>query len=167
MCTGTVPHVTIRHDLQPGDLGRVIELHGVLYGTEYGFDHTFEAYVAETVGQFGRGFQPGLDRLWLAELDGRLVGSIAIARRERGEAQLRWFLLHPDVRGHGLGHRLIGDAVTFCREASCRSLFLWTVDPLTVAARLYTRIGFRKTETRPKAPLWGTMLSEERYDLTL
>jgi hypothetical protein len=97
MSTGAPAPITVRHDLRPGDLGRVVELHGVLYASEYGFDHTFEAYVAETIGQFGRGFRVGQDRLWLAELDGRLVGSIAIAWREGNEAQLRWFLLHPDT----------------------------------------------------------------------
>jgi GNAT superfamily N-acetyltransferase len=167
MSTGTSADVTIRHDLHPGDLGRLIELHGVLYATEYGLDHTFEAYVAEGVGQFGRGYELGRDRLWLAELDGRLVGTIAIARREGGEAQLRWFLLHPDARGRGLGRRLVEDAVAFCREASCRSIFLWTVDPLTTAARLYASVGFRKTEVKPRAALWGSVLWEERYDLTL
>ena len=161
------PHVTIRHDVRPGDLGRVIELHGALYAAEHGFDHTFEAYVAETVGEFGRTLEPGLDRLWLAERDGSLVGSIAIARREGGQAQLRWFLLHPDARGLGLGRRLLDDALAFSRAAGHRSIFLWTVDPLATAARLYASVGFRRTETRPRAPLWGSNLAEERYDLTL
>lgn len=167
MSTAIRPHVTIRHDIRPGDLGRLIEVHGVLYAAEHGFDHTFEAYVAETVGQFGGTFEPALDRLWLAERDGRLVGSIAIAQRESGQAQLRWFLLHPEARGLGLGRRLIENALTFSRAAGYRSIFLWTVDPLTTAARLYASVGFRRTETRPRAPLWGTTLAEERYDLTL
>jgi GNAT superfamily N-acetyltransferase len=145
----------------------VIELHGALYAAEYGFDHTFEAYVAETVGQFGRTFEAGLDRLWLAEHGARAVGSIAIARREGGEAQLRWFLLHPDARGLGLGRRLVEEVLAFSRAAGYRSVFLWTVDPLTTAARLYASVGFRRTETRPRAPLWGSALAEERYDLTL
>jgi GNAT superfamily N-acetyltransferase len=160
-------HVAIRHDLRAGDLGRLIELHGVVYATEYGFDHTFEAYVAEGVGQFGRRYRTSQDRLWLAELDGELVGSIAIIRREGDEAQLRWFLLHHGARGHGLGRRLVEGAVAFCRETSCRSIFLWTVDPLTTATRLYASIGFRRTEVKPRAALWGSTLAEERYDLTL
>jgi GNAT superfamily N-acetyltransferase len=167
MSTAIRPHVTIRDDVRPGDLGRVIELHGGLYAGEYGFDHTFEAYVAETIGQFGRTFQAGLDRLWLAELDGRLVGSIAIARRDSGQAQLRWFLLHPEARGLGLGRRLVEDALAFSRAAGYRSIFLWTVDPLITAARLYASVGFRRTETRPRTQLWGSILADERYDLTL
>ena len=96
---------------------------------------------------------------------GRLVGSIAIARREDGQAQLRWFLLHPDARG--LGRRLLDNALAISRAAGYRSIYLWTVDPLTTAARLYASAGFHRTETRPRTALWGSTLAEERYDLTL
>jgi hypothetical protein len=48
-----------------------------------------------------------------------------------------------------------------------RVVFLWTIHPLAAAARLYAAAGFRRTEARPPAPLWGAILSEERYDLTL
>ena len=105
--------VTIRHDLRPGDLGRVVTMHGILYAEEYGFGHGFEAYVAETVAEYGRLARPGLDRLWLAERDGRLVGSIAIVGRDGGAAQLRWFLVDPSARGSGLGGRLIQEALAF------------------------------------------------------
>ena len=89
--------VTIRHDLRPGDMGRVIAMHGVLYAEEFGFDHGFEAYVAETVAELGKLARPGLDRLWIAESGGRLVGSIAILGRDDGAAQLRWFLVDPEA----------------------------------------------------------------------
>lgn len=159
--------VTIRHDLRPGDMGRVIALHGVLYAEEYGFDHGFEAYVAETVAEFGKLARPEMDRLWVAERNGRLVGSIAIVGREDASAQLRWFLVHPEVRGAGLGRRLIAEALAFCRAAGCRSVYLWTVNGLDAAAHLYVAAGFRKTETKPPELLWGVRLAEERYDLDL
>jgi GNAT superfamily N-acetyltransferase len=159
--------VTIRHDLRPGDMGRVIAMHGVLYAEEYGFDHGFEAYVAETVAEFGKLARPGLDRLWVAELDSRLVGSIAILGRDDGAAQLRWFLVDPEARGRGLGRRLIDESLSFCRAAGYRSVFLWTVTGLDAAARLYVAAGFRKTETKPPALLWGVHLAEERYDLEM
>jgi GNAT superfamily N-acetyltransferase len=162
-----VGNVTVRHDLRPGDLGRVVALHAVLYAREHAFDHTFEGYVAETVGQFAVRFRPARDRLWLAEIEDRLVGSIAIVGKDDAAAQLRWFLLDPDVRGVGLGRRLLGDALAFCRSAVYRSVFLWTIHPLTAAARLYEAHGFRKTEAKPVAALWGALLSEERYDLAL
>jgi N-acetylglutamate synthase-like GNAT family acetyltransferase len=159
--------VAIRHDLRPGDMGRVISLHGELYSQEYGFDHGFEAYVAETMAEFGKLARPGLDRLWVAERGERLVGCIAIIGREDGLAQLRWFLVRPETRGSGLGRRLVRDALAFCRTAGYRSVCLWTVNGLDAAAHLYRQAGFRKTETKPPAVLWGATLSEERYDLTL
>lgn len=159
--------VTIRHDLRPGDLGRVAEQHGVLYAEEYGFDQTFEAYVAQSLAEFGLSTERGRSRLWLAERDGRLVGSIGMVGREGGAAQLRWMLVSPQARGGGLGGRLIAQSLAFCRDMGATTVYLWTVHVLSAAARLYTAAGFRLTEQRPLAALWGTTLAEQRYDLTL
>ncbi|MFN8636223.1 MAG: GNAT family N-acetyltransferase [Chloroflexota bacterium] len=167
MTTNAHTSITVRHDLRPGDMGQVIGLHGVLYAEEYGFDHGFEAYVAETMAEFGRLFRPGQDRLWIAERAGQPVGSIAILGREGRAAQLRWFLLHPSARGQGLGRQLVQEALDFCRAAGYQSVYLWTVTGLDAAAHLYVTAGFRKTETKAPETLWGVRLSEERYDLTL
>ena len=165
--TTPIPSVTVRHAVRAGDLGRVIALHGVLYAAEYGFDHTFEAYVAYTIGEFGRAIRPDRDRLWLAERGDQLVGVIGIVGREGGAAQLRWFLTHPDARRRGLGRFLIDRALDFCRGAGYGSVFLWTVSPLADAARLYVAAGFRKTEEKESGPQWGVTLAEQRYDLRL
>ena len=65
----------IRTDTRPGDIGRVVEMHGELYAREYGLDHTFEGYVAAGLGEFAKAFDARKCRLWVAEEDGRLVGS--------------------------------------------------------------------------------------------
>jgi GNAT superfamily N-acetyltransferase len=166
MTTGRTERVTVRHDVQPGDLGRVTAQHGILYAAEYGFDHTFEAYVAESLAEFGKAGPGRRDRLWIAESDGRLVGSIGIVGREENTAQLRWLLVAPEARGSGLGRRLVGDALAFCREVGCDSVFLWTVSALTAAARIYVEAGFRLTEEYERTA-WGTVVTEQRYDLVL
>jgi hypothetical protein len=48
------PDITIRCTLRPGDIGYVTYLHGSLYAAEYGWDHTFEAYVAGPLAEFGK-----------------------------------------------------------------------------------------------------------------
>src|SRR5262245_59034257 len=128
--------VTIRTSLQPGDLGSIVYLHGTFYSREYGFDHTFEAYVAGPLSEFARSASPR-ERLWIAERDGRLVGCIAIVAASPEVAQLRWYLVDPSAQGAGLGKRLLREAVAFARECGYRSIILWTVSALTAAAHLY------------------------------
>lgn len=94
---------TLRHHRCPGDLGRIVALHGELYAREYGFGVQFEAYAAETMAEFGKPERAGCDRLWVAEIDGQIVGSIGIIERDGNAAQLRCLLITPEARGMGLG----------------------------------------------------------------
>ena len=72
------PPFHIRTDLRPGDLGRIVALHGTAYEALDGFGLRFEAYVTSTVAEYvldndARG------RIWLADRDERLAGCAAIA----------------------------------------------------------------------------------------
>jgi N-acetylglutamate synthase-like GNAT family acetyltransferase len=157
---------TLRHHLCPGDLGRIVALHGQLYAAEYGFGLQFEAYAAETLAEFGKPERTERDRLWIAEIDGRVVGSIGIIGREGNAAQLRCLLIAPEARGIGLGRRLVETALDFCRAAGYASVFLWTVQGLSAAAHLYAAAGFVKTDELPPSD-WGVPVIEERYEVRL
>ncbi|MEW6572468.1 MAG: GNAT family N-acetyltransferase [Bacillota bacterium] len=163
--TSLAPRWTIR-TRSPGDLGQVLYLHGLLYAQEYGFDLSFEEYVAAGLAEFAASYNPERDRLWVAEADGRVVGSIAIFGRTKTAAQLRWFIVHPDHRGQGLGRVLLAEAIAFCEERAFRTVYLWTLAHLDAARRLYESFGFRKTEEKAHV-LWGQPLTEERYELRL
>jgi GNAT superfamily N-acetyltransferase len=155
----------MRTALQPGDFGAIVAMHGVLYAEEYGFDATFEAYVAEPMAAFVRRASPR-ERIWVEDGDGRIVGSIAIVEADARTAQLRWFLVHPSARGSGLGGRLIGEAVGFSRDAGYDRIVLWTVAGLDAALHLYRRAGFARVESAP-ARRWGVDVVEERYEMAL
>jgi GNAT superfamily N-acetyltransferase len=155
----------LRHVLRPGDLGAIISLHGTTYAREHGFDVTFEAYVAGPLAEFACRGGDG-DRLWLAECGGRVVGCVAIVANSEMEAQLRWFLVEPSARGHGLGSRLLREAVEFCKERGYKTVVLWTVSALVAASRLYRAAGFEKVEETP-AQRWGALVVEEKYVLRL
>ncbi len=157
---------TVRHRLRPGDVGALVRLHGVLYAEERGWDATFEAYVAAGLADFVRSFRPARDRIWLAEARGRIIGSIAIVGRSRTTAQLRWFLVVPRHRGKGLGTDLMARALRFCRARGFGTVFLWTTSELAEAARVYGRFRFRRTARRTHS-LWGTRITEERYERSL
>lgn len=158
--------ITIRHGLRPGDIGELVRLQGVMYAEEYGFDVRFEAYVAGSLGDLGPGVENGRSRLWIAEQERQIVGGIGVIDRDEC-AQLRWFFVHRDARGQGLGARLLDTCIAYCREAEFTSIYLWTVSPLHAAAHLYLKAGFQLTESSPEYAPWGVLLSEQRYDLTL
>lgn len=144
----------------------MLHLHGLLYAQEYGFDLSFEEYVAAGLAEFAASCHPERDRLWVAEADGRVVGSIAIFGRSEAEAQLRWFITHPDHRGRGLGRALLTEAIGFCKDCGFKKVYLWTLAHLGAARYLYESSGFRKTEEKTHT-LWGRVLTEERYELQL
>lgn len=160
------PVYTLRHDLRPGDLGAILILHATLYAQEYGYDLTFEGYVAQTLAHFAQPYDPAQERIWLAEVQGQLVGCIGIIRHSAEQAQLRWFLVAPALRGKGLGRRLLQETVHFAQDAGYASLFLETVDELPAAAHLYRLVGFVKTAEQQRM-LWGQTVTEQRYELSL
>ncbi len=154
---------TLRQEVSPGDLGHLVWLHGTVYAREYGFDPTFEAYVAGPIAEVVRN-RSERDRLWIAESGGRIVGCVAIVGAGPSEAQVRWYLVVPEMRGRGLGRALLSEALGFAASSGYEKVFLWTVSALTAAARLYREFGFAKVEERRPERLWGAEVLEERYE---
>lgn len=152
----SAPHrlddITIRNRLQPGDLGRLIALHGTGYAELPGFGSRFEAFVARTVSDFG--LDNNLEgRIWLAEFDGDLLGCTAIARRGPHLGQLRWVLVAPVARGLGLGRALLDRAMAYCREQGFERVYLETTDGLEISSRMYEKRGFVTTSSE-RVELW-------------
>ncbi len=150
---------------RPGDIGYVIHRHGVLYAREHGFNHEFDAYVALNMAKF---IQTLSDRehLWIAEAEGKFVGSAAIVRLDDFTAQLRWLIVEPEYRKKGIGKQLVADAVHFSREKGYRSVILWTIDFLKIARGLYGASGFSQKETKV-SHAWGKCFIEECWKLHL
>jgi GNAT superfamily N-acetyltransferase len=96
---------------------------------------------------------------FVAELDGRLVGTVAVrGPKPPGEAYiadpppplyttpgtaiLSQLAVHPDCRGLGLGERLIDAAEAWAREQGFTQLALDTAEPAVALRRRYERRGY-------------------------
>jgi GNAT superfamily N-acetyltransferase len=148
--------------LQPGDLGWIVERHGVLYAREYGWDASFETLVAGIMGEF----DPARDAAWIAEVGGRRAGCALCVRKDERTARLRTLLVEPEARGRGRGARLVDECVRHARGQGCAELVLWTNDVLVAARRIYERAGFVLTHEAPHHA-FGHDLVEQTWSLTL
>lgn len=88
---------TIRRLGEPGDLGWVIQGHGEVYDTEFGWNTDFEALVAQIVTDFAADHDPKREAAWIAELASRRVGCIFLVADpdDPATAKLRILLVHP------------------------------------------------------------------------
>lgn len=135
----------LRHP-QPGDMGWIIHRQAVLYAQEYGWNNEYEALAAEILAKFLRDFDPACERCWIAEKDGKVVGSVFIVRQDAATAKLRLLYVDPCARGLGIGSRLVDECLRFSRQAGYTKMVLWTNNVLTGARRIYDQAGFQLVE---------------------
>ncbi len=134
--------VTLR-DLRPGDLGWIVHRQAVLYTQEYGWTQDYEALVARILADFVQAFDPTREAAWIAEQDGRVVGSIFLVRGDAPDVgRLRLLYVEPDMRGRGVGAMLVQACIERARAVGYRRLELWTNSILVAARRIYQRAGF-------------------------
>ncbi|MDD4362836.1 MAG: GNAT family N-acetyltransferase [Atribacterota bacterium] len=158
--------ININSNFQYGDLGKVLLLHGQVYHQIYGFNHKFEAYVAEGLAEFARKYQKKKSKLWIVEKSGTAIGSIAILEKSSKIGQLRWFLVHPDYQGLKIGKSLLEEAIIFSKKVGYKEIFLWTLSNLETAKIIYEKAGFKLKEQK-ESFIWDRKLVEEFYILEL
>lgn len=148
-----------------GAIGRVAELHGVYYHRHWNFDLFFEAGVAKGISEFLTRLDPSRDRFWGAYTGDRLIGSIVIDGSESPAegAHLRWFIVDPSGHGLGLGRKLLGEALDFCRKKEFERVYLWTFAGLDQARRLYEQVGFKPCRELENNQ-WGKVMTEQMME---
>jgi DNA-binding MarR family transcriptional regulator/GNAT superfamily N-acetyltransferase len=150
-----------------GDLGWIVARNGALYAAEFGWNADYEGLVARIVADFAEDHDPHLERVWIAELDGRPVGCVMCVRDEApGTARLRLLLVEPEARGLGIGDRLVRACIDFARGVGYREMTLWTNDVLKSARSIYQRHGFVLVGEKPHRSFGADLIGQD-WKMTL
>lgn len=154
----------IRQGYQPGIIGRMLQMHAEYYARTVGFGAAFETKLATEIGEFFTRIDSDANGFWIASIDGRPVGTIAIDGEDLGKdiAHLRWFMIAEGAQGRGIGRQLIDAALRFVDELGIRETHLWTFQGLDAARRLYERTGFKLISEKPGRQ-WGAEVMEQQF----
>jgi DNA-binding MarR family transcriptional regulator/GNAT superfamily N-acetyltransferase len=152
--------------LKVGDIGWITHRQGILYSQEYGWDATYEALVAEILAGFVKNFDSTLERGWVAERAGAIIGSVFLVRASADLAKLRLLYVEPTARGLGVGKRLVQECIEFARLKGYKTLTLWTNDVLVSARRIYQAAGFQLTKEE-RHHSFGKELVGQTWELAL
>ncbi|MBO1334171.1 helix-turn-helix domain-containing GNAT family N-acetyltransferase [Streptomyces sp. VRA16 Mangrove soil] len=159
---GPGPDDVLLREPGPGDLGWIVARNAAVYAAEFGWNTDYEGLVARIVADFAQDHDPHLERVWIAELDGRPVGCVMCVRDEApGTARLRLLLVEPEARGLGIGDRLVRAVIDFARGVGYRELVLWTNDVLKSARSIYQRHGFVLVGETPHRSFGADLIGQD------
>jgi len=166
---GTAAKTSLR-GLKPGDLGWIIHRQAVLYAEEYGWNNEYEALISRILSDFVQSFDPARDAAWVADMDGRVVGSIFLVHGDEPKVgKLRLLYVEPESRGLGIGKALVAACIERAHAVGYEKLVLWTNSVLVAARRIYEHAGFTLVEETPHRSFgqdligqtWSLDLSQE------
>ncbi|PZU11748.1 helix-turn-helix domain-containing GNAT family N-acetyltransferase [Sphingomonas sp.] len=141
------PSATLRA-FRPGDMGMIAARQAILYDEGWGWGRPMEVLLGEVTTGFLRDFRPGRQQCWVAEVAGRMAGSVFCTDGGApGLAKLRLLYVEPFARGLGLGEMLVDACLGFAKEAGYEAMELWTHTILASARRIYAAKGFRLMRT--------------------
>ena len=89
-------------------------------------------------------YQSGTGGFWVAEMEGRIVGTIGLIGFGANEGALRKMFVAAEARGqgHGVAARLLDILLEHCRARGITGITLGTVEKLHAARRFYAKNGF-------------------------
>ena len=154
--------LTIRSELQPGDVEAITALHARVYTAEHDVGPAFVTDVHNALQEaIGRGW-PQAGGVRLVEADGGLAGTAAWTE-EGDRARIRWILLGERLRGRGLGRTLVEAMLEEAHAAGYQLVELVTFSALRRAAGIYRSLGFVVVDSQTHVS-WGPVVELQRYE---
>ena len=162
---GGIGTVQIETGYKSGLIGSIAAIHARYYARHHGFGPEFEITVAKGLCDFVPRLDQKLNQIWHVSVEDRISGSIAIDGEDLGNnaAHLRWFISEDNLRGTGMGKKLLAEALSFCDSHSFEKCVLWTFSGLDAARHLYENHGFVLVDEQ-EGNQWGTVVKEQRFE---
>ena len=154
-----------------GLLGRMTLMEALYYDEKWQLGPAFEAVIASGLAEFFSRFDDARDTIFrvVTEQEPIAMGTLALdvgGRENPGEGALRWFFLHPELHGLGLGKRLMEAVLSHAQGIGLSEVVVETFEGLDSAIAIYEAFGFQ-LEDRWEGAQWGRILPERRYRLVL
>jgi GNAT superfamily N-acetyltransferase len=159
--------VQIRRSDSADDVNELVRVNGEVFEPEYCMAPSFAGDMAIQLAELRRsGWPRERDGMWVAELDGRVVGGVTLRDLGGGLARLGHLALRPEARGTGAGRRLFDSVIEAARAAGYERIELMTFSELEAAREIYRQGGFEMMSTE-HVQRWGRKLHWERWELAL
>ena len=110
----------------------------------------------------------------VAELNGRLAGSVTLflkpsvsspERWPEGWAGIRLLAVHPDFRNRGIGRVLMDECIRRARSNGIKTIGLHTSRLMVVARRMYEKMGFVRAPEFDYHPAPDVLVMAYRLDI--
>lgn len=146
-------NIFIRDTLIYGDISYLIYIYSLIYIQKYNFPLSFEANIVNSFSNFFKTYDEKSDKIWIVEYNNEIIGFSCIMVNDYKEAELRWFILHPNYRSKELEKLLLTKTLEFCYKKKFEKIFTYVSDDLKNEIKFYENIGFKKTEDFKNNPL--------------
>ena len=111
--------------------------------------------------------------LLVAELDGRLAGTVTLYLHSAGEsrvwpegwASVRLLGVLPDYRQRGIGRALMEECIRRSKKEGIRTLGLHTTEAMATAKKMYESMGFARMPEFDFHPRPGVVVMAYRLDI--
>jgi ribosomal protein S18 acetylase RimI-like enzyme len=78
--------------------------------------------------------------------ENNVLGTVGLKKINNDTVELKAFYLQKDLRGKGLGKRMLEEVISKARELGFRSIVLDSISKYKAAQKLYEKAGFVNTE---------------------
>ena len=151
------PSIRIAHVRTAIDLASTVKLFRA-YASSLVTDLPYQGFEAEIEAMPGKYAPPSGELLLARDSNGTPVGCVGLRPTEPpGCCEMKRLYVSPEVRGFGLGERLVDAVVKEAERIGYREMRLDTLRSMAGAVALYRKLGFEPIEPYYETPVVGTI----------